>query len=229
MFQNRREAAEELASKIKGWLQSKFGQIAGESMIVLAIPRGGVIVGDIVASHLGCGLDIIVSRKVGAPWNPELAIGAVMPDGTYYSNEKVMANFPAISKQFIDDNIAVQKKEIGRRLIEFRGSDHYSDESNEKIVILVDDGIATGSTMIAAARWVKEKRQSKHFVIAVPVAPQSQDTINELERAADKLIILYLPEIFNAVGQFYKDFLQVSDDDVKKIMEKYGYCPLDSS
>ena len=184
MFQNRREAAEELASKIKEWLQSQFGQIAGESIIVLAIPRGGVIVGDIVASHLGCGLDIIVSRKVGAPWNPELAIGAVMPDGTYYSNEKVMANFRDISKQFIDDNIAVQKKEIGRRLIEFRGKDHYSYEPNEKIVILVDDGIATGSTMIAAARWVKEKRQYKHFVIAVPVAPQSQDTINELERGS---------------------------------------------
>jgi predicted phosphoribosyltransferase len=76
---------------------------------------------------------------------------------------------------------------------------------------------------------VKEKRRSKHFVIAVPVAPQSQETINELERAADKLIILYLPEIFNAVGQFYKDFSQVSDEDVKKIMEKYGHCPLDSS
>jgi len=83
--------------------------------------------------------------------------------------------------------------------------------------------------MIAAARWMKEKQQSKHFVIAVPVAPQSQDTINELEQAADKLIILYLPEIFNAVGQFYKDFSQVSDEDVKKIMEKYGYYPSDSS
>ena len=133
----------------------------------MAIPRGGVIVGDIVASHLGCGLDIIVSRKVGAPWNPELAIGAVMPDGTYYSNEKVMANFRDISKQFIDDNIAVQKKEIGRRLIEFRGKDHYSYEPNEKIVILVDDGIATGSTMISAARWVKEKQQYENISLSL--------------------------------------------------------------
>src|SRR5215831_20505079 len=112
MFQNREEAAEQLALKIKDWVQSQFRQTSRESILVLAIPRGGVIVGDIVASHLGCSLDIIVSRKVGAPWNPELAIGAVMPDGTYYSNEKVMANFQDISRRYVDDSILMQKKEI---------------------------------------------------------------------------------------------------------------------
>ena len=116
IFRNREEAAESLALKIEDWLQNKFGQISKELILVLAIPRGGVIVGDIVASHLGCSLDIIVSRKVGAPWNPELAIGAVMPDGTYYSNEKVMANFQDISRRYVDDSIAAQKKEIDLRL-----------------------------------------------------------------------------------------------------------------
>jgi predicted phosphoribosyltransferase len=228
MFQNREEAAEQLALKIKNWLQSQFRETARASILVLAIPRGGVIVGDIVASNLGCRLDIIVSRKVGVPWNPELAIGAVMPDGTYYSNEKVMANFQDISRQYIHDNISLQKKEIDRRLIEFRGKMDGTLEQNEnQIVVLVDDGIATGSTMIAAARWLKEKQKYKHFLIAVPVAPKSQDTIIELERAADKLIILYSPDIFHAVGQFYKDFSQISDDDVKKIMQKHGYSPRD--
>jgi len=229
IFRNREEAAESLALKIEDWLQNKFGQISKELILVLAIPRGGVIVGDIVASHLGCSLDIIVSRKVGAPWNPELAIGAVMPDGTYYSNEKVMANFQDISRRYVDDSIAAQKKEIDRRSIEFRGKKDSAYELKEKIVILVDDGIATGSTMIAAARWLREKQDYKHLIIAVPVAPQSQDTISELEQAADKLIILYSPEIFHAVGQFYKDFSQVSEGDVKKVMESHGYHPLDSS
>jgi len=230
MFQNREEAAEQLALKIKDWLQSQFRQTSRESILVLAIPRGGVIVGDIVASNLGCRLDIIVSRKVGAPWNPELAIGAVMPDGTYYSNEKVMANFQDISRQYIDDNISLQKNEIDRRLLEFRGKTDSTLEQNEnQIVVLVDDGIATGSTMIAAARWLKEKQKYKHFLIAVPVAPRSQDTTTELERAADKLIILYSPDIFHAVGQFYTDFSQISDVDVKKIMQKHGYSPRDGS
>jgi predicted phosphoribosyltransferase len=230
MFQNREEAAEQLAPKIKDWLQSQFRQTARESILVLAIPRGGVIVGDIIASNLGCKLDIIVSRKVGAPWNPELAIGAVMPDGTYYSNEKVMANFQDISRQYIDDNISQQKKEIGRRLLEFRGkTDSTLDQNENQIVVLVDDGIATGSTMIAAARWLKEKQKYKHFLIAVPVAPRSQDITTELERAADKLIILYSPDIFHAVGQFYTDFSQINDGDVKKIMQKHGYSPSDRS
>src|SRR5512145_1627680 len=170
LFKDRTQAAEELAEEIKGYLTSigiSEGTEESKSLIVLAIPRGGVITGDVVASRLRCDMDIIVSRKIGAEYNSELAIGALLPDGTYFINERI-ANMLNTSQVYIDKQVKVQKKEIERRLIEFRGDKEYGNKLNTKIVVLVDDGIATGSTIIAAARWIKEKHNCKRLIIAVP-------------------------------------------------------------
>lgn len=143
-----------------------------------------------------------------------------MPDGTIFINERILKIAP-ISQKYLEQEIEFQKKEITRRLIEFRGTTSYADKLNDKIVILVDDGIATGATIIASAQWLKKNYVYKKLIIAVPVAPATSDTVNVLRRIADKMIILYSPEEFSAVGQFYQRFDQVDDEEVKEIMRKY--------
>lgn len=209
MFKNREDAAKKLAKKLE-WLKK-------ENPIILAIPRGGVITGNVIASDLGAKLDIIVSRKIGAPDNPEFAIGAVMHDGSYFPNERniIMLNVP---QNYINQEIAVQMKEIDRRLVRFRGSKEYNLEG--RTVVLVDDGIATGATMLVAALWVK-KQKPKELIIALPVGPK--ETINMLSEVSDKIIVLHSPYLFNAVGEFYQEFNQVDDYEVQGIMSKYGY------
>lgn len=209
LFKNREDAAKKLVKKLE-WLKK-------ENPIILAIPRGGVITGNVIASDLGAKLDIIVSRKIGAPDNPEFAIGAVMHDGSYFPNERniIMLNVP---QNYINQEIAVQMKEIDRRLVRFRGSKEYNLEG--KTVVLVDDGIATGATMLVAALWVK-KQKPKELIIALPVGPK--ETINMLSEVADKIIVLHSPYLFNAVGEFYQEFNQVDDYEVQEIMSKYGY------
>jgi predicted phosphoribosyltransferase len=186
-------------------------------IIIMAIPRGGVVIGDIIASSLGAELDIVVSRKIGAPHNPELAIGAVMHDGSFFPNEHVIRTLN-VQQEYINEQIFVQEKEIQRRLVRFRGSKQYV--LMNKIVILVDDGIATGATMIAAIRWLGGQ-QPKTLMVAVPVAPK--DTFDRLkeEQKVDQVIVLFLPVAFSAVGEFYKDFSQVSDEEVIEIMRRY--------
>jgi predicted phosphoribosyltransferase len=224
IFRDRIEAANKLAERLKLQLNGKVdNRISPSSIVVLSIPRGGVVVGDVVATKLNAKLDLVVSRKIGAPFNPEFAIGAVMPDGSHFLNEDIkgMINIPP---NYIEDQIKVQKKEIERRLMNFRGRKEYDMELRGKTVVLVDDGIATGATMVSAARWLKTKQNSQVLIIAVPVAPP--DTVNKLKETLgndDKVIVLYSPELFRAVGQFYKGFEQVSDTEVKEIMKRHGY------
>jgi putative phosphoribosyl transferase len=232
LFQDRKQAGEELANKLKEYLtyseDKDFEKLkewnSKESLIVLAIPRGGVEIGDIIASELHCNLDIVISRKIGAQSNKELAIGAVMPGGSYFLNQWIV-DVLKISDSYIQNEVENQKKEVERRLKEFRGSTNYDDVLKRKIVILVDDGIATGSTIIAAAQWIKKEGENRNFkklIVAVPVAPDTKsDTVDKLNQIADKVIILYSPTEFSAVGQFYKQFDQVSDKEVKTIMNKY--------
>ena len=190
--------------------------------MVLAIPRGGVLLGDVIASNLHCNLDIVVSKKIGAPFNKELAIGAVMPGGSYFVNENIVKMLN-VSKNYIQSEVEHQKKEIERRLKECRDSTFYYTALKDKVVILVDDGIATGATILAASRWIKVgKFEYKKLIVAVPVAPSKDDTIDKLNQIADKVIILHMIQEFSAVGQFYKQFDQVSDDEVKDILNRYN-------
>jgi len=188
-----------------------------EEPIILAIPRGGVVTGDVIASALNANLDVVVPRKLGAPYNPELAIGAVMHDGSYFLNTDVISML-RVSKEYIDAKICEQMKEIERRLMLFRGSIEYDLQG--KTVVLVDDGIATGATMFAAIQWVK-KQKPKKLVIAVPVGPM--ETIDKLKKIADEVVTISSPVFFGAVGEFYQDFAQVNDNEVREIMIKHEY------
>jgi putative phosphoribosyl transferase len=221
IFQNRIDAGEKLAKRLSWLKQDQLKEERSQqSIIILAIPRGGVIIGDVIASELDAKLDIVVSRKIGAPNNPELAIGAVMPDGSYFINQEII-NILNIPEEYIQIQAHEQIKEIDRRLMSYRGSKEYDNEFEDKIVVLVDDGIATGATMLASAQWIKNKQHCKKLVIAVPVAPR--EILDDLNQVADEVIVLYSPLSFEAVGQFYQDFSQVSDNEIKEIMKKYGY------
>src|SRR6266571_8418691 len=222
IFRDRIDAANKLAEKLKQQIM-KPEHRNSSSIVVLAIPRGGVIIGNVVAAKLNARLDVVVSRKIGAPIDPEVAIGAVMSDGTYFLNEDIVLTLN-VPQNYIDTQVNEQLKEIECRLISFRGSKEYDRELTGKTVVLVDDGIATGATMLSADQWLKTKQNCQELIIAVPVAPR--DTVDRLKQIVgnnDKVIILYSPESFNAVGQFYADFGQVSDSQVKKIMKKHGY------
>jgi len=214
IFKNRRDAAKRLADKLKLLIDKHPGEV-----IILAIPRGGVVTGDVIASNIGAKLDIVVSRKVGAPYNSEVAIGAVMHDGSFFPNEDII-NMSNVSQEYIDEQISIQKKEIERRLDRFRGSKQYHLQG--KTIILVDDGIATGATMLAAIRWLV-KQKPKSLIVAVPVAPK--DTLDNLKKEVkvNKVVVLHSPTVFSAVGEFYEDFSQVSDEEVIEIMDKYRY------
>ena len=215
LFKDRTDAAKQLAERLY-WLKNEI-QENKSSVVIVAVPRGGVVIGNIIASELGAKLDLVVSRKIGAPFNPELAIGAVMPDGSYFLND--VAEMMNLSQDYIESQIEKEVKEIDRRLIEFRGNKEYYNKLEDKIVVLVDDGIATGATILASAKWIKDKHNCKQLIIAVPLAPR--EILEDLNRAADKVMVLYTPEPFGAVGRFYHDFNQVSDDEVKEMMKKY--------
>jgi putative phosphoribosyl transferase len=232
LFDDRVDAAKQLAERLKKELLHNNMAIQGEqieynnTVIILAIPRGGVVVGDVIASMLGVKLDIIVSRKIGAPDNPELAIGAVMPDGSYSLNRDIvdMLNVP---RSYITEQANIQKKEIERRLRTFKveDSDYYNNDFEGKTVVLVDDGIATGATILSAAHWLRTKHNCcKMLIIAVPVAPP--DVIDKINELSDKVIVLYTPEIFGSVGRFYRNFEQVSDAEVREIMIRHKHRPL---
>ena len=200
-FVDRVDAGKRLASALKNF--------SGKKGIVLAIPRGGVVVGYMIAKTLNLPLDIIIPRKIGAPDNPELAIGAVAEDGTAILDQNLI-KYLGVSREYVIEETERQKQEIKRRLKLYRQDASYADLKGLDVIV-VDDGIATGSTMKAALASVKNRGASS-ITVAVPVGPPS--TIEELEKMADRVVCLFTPEFFQAIGEFYRDFSQTSDEEV---------------
>jgi putative phosphoribosyl transferase len=207
LFSSRVEAGKQLAAALKG-------KIVGDA-VVLAIPRGGVVVGFEIAQALGVALDIIVPRKIGAPNNPELAIGAMTEDGTVILDQH-LADYLGVSNSYVQQEAERQKMEIQRRLQQYRGNTPKRDLKG-CVVILVDDGIATGSTMMAALASVR-RSGAKKVIVAVPVGPP--ETILQLKNKADLVVCLYMPEMFSAIGEFYEDFSQTTDEEVRELLMK---------
>jgi predicted phosphoribosyltransferase len=196
-------------------LASALADFASKNAIVLAIPRGGVVVGYEISKALNLPLDVIIPHKIGAPDNPELAIGAMTEDGTIILDEALVA-YIGVPKSYIKEESERQKREIERRLKMYRQDEPYPNLKGRDVIV-VDDGIATGSTMKAALASVKN-RGAKTVTVAVPVGPPS--TIKELKRQADRVVFLYTPEYFQAIGQFYTDFNQTIDEEVIQLLKK---------
>jgi putative phosphoribosyl transferase len=185
---------------------------------VLAIPRGGVVVADAIASKFtNSELDIVVPRKLGAPNNPELAMGAVMQDRTTYLNDNVMRSLQ-ISNDYLNAEVDRQIGELRRRISLYRPVSRPYNISSRSVVV-VDDGIATGATVMVVIRWVKSFGP-RRIVVAVPVAPE--DTIAELSREGVEIQVITKPSSFASVGQFYENFGQVSDEEVTQVAKKWG-------
>jgi predicted phosphoribosyltransferase len=207
LFYDRTDAGRRLAKLLKRRIQGPC--------IVLAIPRGGVVVGYEVAKELGCPLDVVISRKVGAPAQPELAVGAVAEDGVVFVDEEI-AGLVGVSRDYVERRAREELREVRRRAEEYRGGREMPDLSG-KTVILVDDGLATGLTMLAAVHMARNKGAEK-VVVAVPVSPP--ETVAKLRRHADEVICLETPTNFYAIGQFYDRFDQLTDEETNSILRK---------
>jgi putative phosphoribosyl transferase len=206
IFQDRLDAGRRLADALK--------EHAGGDAVVLAIPRGGVIVGEVVARTLGVPLDVVVPRKVGAPGNPELGLGAVAP-GVRVLDPWLIERL-GVSEDYLEREIAAEEAETVRRLQAYRG-DRPPLDLTGKTAIVVDDGVATGGTAVAALRWARAQGAAT-VVLAVPVAPPQ--TIQRLSHEADEVVALATPEPFFAVGEWYRIFDQTPDDEVLAALER---------
>jgi predicted phosphoribosyltransferase len=184
------------------------------SMAVLGLARGGVPVGFAVADRLHFPLDVIVARKLGVPWQPELAMGAIA--GTARILDGRMVRELGISDEDVEEIVAREQAEMRRREELYRGGEPALD-LHGKSAILVDDGLATGSTMMAAVRHARSLHAAG-VVIAIPVG--SKQACDRLRREADDLICLSIPEAFFAVGEWYRDFAQVSDSEVQNLLRQ---------
>jgi putative phosphoribosyl transferase len=204
---DRREAGQRLASRLT--------HLAGTHPLVLALPRGGVPVAFEIAKVLGAQLDLLMVRKLGAPGNPEFAIGAVVDgaDPQVVLNTEVIAAI-APGDDYIARERSIQLAELVRRRRAYMG-DRHPPPLTGRTVMIVDDGIATGATMIAAIRGAR-KAGAVRLIVAVPVAPR--DMVGQLRALCDEVIVLAVPEPFVSVGQHYRDFSQVSDQQVIRLL-----------
>ncbi len=207
MFKNRIDAGRVLAEKL---FQMKLVQPC-----LLAVPRGGVVVAKPIAEKLNAKIGVLVTRKVGHPLNPEVAIGAVMPDGAVVWDREQVRGI-GITQELFQQLAEREYAEIKRRIAEYTGSGQLPDVKG-KTVIIIDDGIATGYTIRAAVNWLKTL-DAASIIIAVPVAPP--EIVQELLLEVDEVICPVQPKNFAAVGMFYEDFSQTTDEEVMNILQQ---------
>lgn len=211
MFADRIDAGQRLGASLREFVDE---ECADEESVVLGLPRGGVPVAYQVARALGSALDVFVVRKLGAPQQPELAMGAIASGGLRVINEEVVRALHITPEQ-LADAAERETRELERREHAYRGDREPLNVSG-KCVLLIDDGVATGYTMRAAVGALRQ-REPKRIIIAVPVA--AQDTCRDLKRHADGVVCLMTPYNFAAVGQWYRHFEQTSDEEVRGLLE----------
>lgn len=203
-FKNRIQAGELLAEKLSAYQH--------QPVVVYALPRGGVVLGRIIADRLGTPFDLLIPRKIGHPSNPEYAIASVTETGEVITNEAEVASIDA---QWFKREVEAERKEAKRRRERYLAGRPSADVAN-KTAIIVDDGIATGLTMKAVISDLKQ-RKPLSIIVAVPVAPR--DTVHELEQLVDRVVILEKPLLFmGAIGSYYDSFEQLSDEEVMKLL-----------
>jgi len=208
VFTDRIDAGRQLARKLDVW--------RGQNPIVFAIPRGAVPMGKVIADALDGELDVVLTRKLGAPGNPEFAIGAVDETGWSYIAEYAAA--AGATREYLDEVIAAEMETMRRRRAEYTPVRPPLDPAG-RVAIVVDDGLATGATMIAALHALRARRP-RRLVCAVPVA--SPEAAAKVRAHADEVVCLDTPEFFHAVGQFYRDFRQVEDGEVIALLRAAG-------
>ena len=207
-FSDRKDAGRQLAAKMKDYKGHR-------DLVVLALPRGGVPVGAEVARELEAPFDVFLVRKLGAPGQEELAMGAIASGGVRVLNPSVVRGM-GISDEVIEETVEREKEELQRREFEYRGARPPLDLKG-RVVVLVDDGLATGASMGAAVQAVREAKP-RHIIVAVPTA--APDTANEISKEADKVISVMTPSPFMAVGAWYDDFRQTTDDEVRELLSE---------
>lgn len=209
-FKNRQEAGQQLAEGVRKVLLNH----PGETAIIYALPRGGVVLGAEIAKRLHLPLDLIITRKIGHPQNPEYAICAVAEDGDYLCNPTEQT---LVDQDWLEAEFEKEKKEAQRRRITYLGEEEALSPEG-KIAIIVDDGIATGLTMWLAINEIKHYLP-KRIIVAIPVAPP--DTAERLRAEVDGLVALDIPELYlGGVGAYYDNFDQVTDQEVVQLLKK---------
>lgn len=206
MFTDRKDAAIQLAKALEKY--------KGKDAVVLGIPRGGAVTAYYVATHLNAEFSLLVSRKLGHPFNPEYAVGALAEDGTIHLNANALLE---VTQSEIDTAVAQQKLEIERRIKILRKGEPLPVIKN-RIVIIVDDGIATGATIFAAIKMCKNQGAAK-IIVGAPVS--GIDKIDELKKMVDEVVILETPDFFYAVSQAYESFFTITDDEALALLEKW--------
>lgn len=207
IFKDREEAGKKLYEVLKN---NFYLTLHVEEIVVVSLLRGGIIIGDVVAKNFKAVHLALVVTKIPAPYNPELAIGALCFDVVYLDN--YIVGSLGLNKKNIADQISIAKEKFNQYLKKFELKEDLYKKLKQKVVVLVDDGIATGSTVKAALLYIKSKKAKKIF-IAVPVAPSDFDP-----SGFDKVFIFYKDPLFSAVSQFYENFPQIEDEEVKKLL-----------